>query len=156
MATYKTMKALFKSIDKIVDELVDKTNMKKVGKEAKEMVQKRTRLGYGCTEDGKKYKLSTVPHSPEYTKWRKKHRGRLSSTTSPKKQNLTLSGEMLDDMDYTAEDNEVEIGFKSSKMEDRAQYNTDNDRPFMNLTKQEQKRITQFIQKLADKIIKKK
>lgn len=63
--------------------------------EIPEQIQRRTRLGKGVDDGGGNSKLD--PLSEKYVERRKvlKKKGELSSETTPKKSNATLSGQML-------------------------------------------------------------
>lgn len=151
MAKFKDFKSLFKSINKKVDELTNKSGMDEVGEEAVDMVKKRTRLGYGA--DGrKKEKLGKL--SEGYQKQRKKKK--LSKSTSPSKSNLTNTGKMLDDLTHTSQDESTTIEFNTQESLKKAEWVTKGGRPFMSLTAQEKKRITKFLQEKADTLGKKR
>ena len=150
----KNFKDAFNNIKKLVDKLTDKSNMEKVGEETVKMVRKRTQLGYGSNK-GKKEKLEALSDAYKKQRKRLKKKGKLSKNTSAGKSNLTQSGDMLKDLDFDAKDNEVTIDFASELSKKKAVWVTDGDRPFLALTKQEIKRITKYLQDMADKLIKK-
>ncbi len=92
-----------------VKDVVKQTALNRVGKFTLELVVKRTRLGYGVRENfGQKEKLAKL--SKQYVKARSVFDG-LNDLTSPKKSNLTRTGEMLDSMRYKVyRDGTINIG----------------------------------------------
>lgn len=134
----------------LLDQLTSKENLSKLGEEAAEMVKVRTRLGYGC-RDGKKEKLN--PLSPGYIKQRKKKN--IPSTTTSTKSNLTLTGEMLDSIIYQVDGKELIIKFSNLDSVKKAEWVTLGDRPFMELTKQEVKRVSDFLSDIVTELAKK-
>lgn len=86
------LKSILGKLSKTVQETVDRVTMQKVGDFTALLVVKRTRLGYGVNDNfGDKKKLAAL--SINYVKSRKKNG--VDSTTSPKKSNLTKTGQML-------------------------------------------------------------
>ena len=77
---------------------------------------------------------------------------KLSPETSPGKSNLTQTGDMLDDItaNVTASNDKINItiGFNSAKERKKAGY-VSEDRPFMSLTKDEQKQLADATEKIA-------
>jgi len=68
--------------------------LKPTGEFAASIIVKRTRLGYGVDKEyGQKQKLA--PLAPSYIKQRKMFAG-LNPLTTPKRSNLTRTGQMLD------------------------------------------------------------
>lgn len=133
----KDLNKIKKSVEK---DLID------VGEEAVKLIKKRTRLGFGVSEHGKpKKKLKKL--SSGYVSARK--RNKPKGPTTPSKSNLTLSGDMLDDLEATEKsDGTIEIGFSNKKEEEKAGW-VSEDRPFNNLSKSE---IKQLQQKLGESI----
>jgi hypothetical protein len=135
-----------KNLNKIMEELLKEAtkgdSLKDLGDEAAFLIQKRTRLGYGAAEQGgSKQKLE--PLSGPYKKQRK---SKISGPTTPAKSNLTLSGQMLDNIEsFISEDGKVTVGFKEGSVAfDKAKWNSKL-RPFNFLTKAE---IAQLRKKL--------
>lgn len=146
----KDIKALMKKLSKVRDEVIK--DIEEVGDEAANLIRKRTKLGYGVSEQGGKKKKLT-PLSENYIKRRKSFK--LGETT-PKRSNLTLSGQMLDDLHAKKKkDNSVEITFKSEEAKDKAKWNTDKGRPFNFLSSSEIKQVREIIQKKIQNLIKK-
>jgi len=152
----KDIKELMKKLEKAREELQD--NVVEVGNEAADLIRKRTRLGYGVSEQGgKKTRLKKLddgnPKKP-YTKRRRQLE--LSGNTTPAKSNLTQSGAMLDDLEATkTSKGKAEIDFKTEESKDKAKWNTDKGRPFNNLSKSEYNQLKEIIQKKIEKILKK-
>lgn len=134
----------------LLDQLTSKENLSKLGEVAAEMVKVRTRLGYGC-RDGKKEKLN--PLSPGYIKQRRKKP--IPSSTASTKSNLTLTGEMLDSVIYQVDGKELIIKFSNINSVKKAEWVTLGDRPFMELTKQEVKRVSDFLADIVTELSKK-
>jgi hypothetical protein len=111
-------------------------------------VKKRTRSGKGSTPQGNETNLK--PLSPSYIKARQKMN--LSPDTSPSKSNLTKSGDMLDDITANVKASNdkinITIGFNSAKERKKAGYVSD-ERPFMNLTKAEEKQLADATEQVA-------
>ena len=98
MATSNDLKKFFGKLNKTLAQAVTPKQMKYLGGEAAKLVVKRTRLGYGVKENkGERFKLSSIKWSPMYQAIRKAagKKGTLDETTSPKKSNLTFTGQML-------------------------------------------------------------
>jgi hypothetical protein len=93
------------SIDRFVKRLnstIEKVNgpaeMRAIGEFMIEKIRVRTQLGYGVEKNlSEKYPLNNIKRTQKYEDFRKKFKG-LSSFTSPKKHNLTLTGSMLDSL----------------------------------------------------------
>ncbi len=82
-----------------VDYRYDRTALMKIGEHASEIIHRRTRLGYGVTSSDARQKLTAQhAHSERYQKFRKENANLLSEFTSPKRQNLTFTGILLDDL----------------------------------------------------------
>ena len=134
---------------KILKELTDKENLQKIGDEAVRLIKKRTKLGYGVSEqNGTKTKLK--PLSDAYKKSRKKDD--LSEDTTANKSNLTNSGKMLDDLKAMVKDSgSVEIGFEDVLSYMKANWVSDDGRKFNNLSAAEIKQLNLFIEDLLKK-----
>ena len=134
--------------DKIVKEATSNDSLQNIGNEAAYLIKKRTRLGYGVSEQyGNKVKLK--PLSKKYIKQRKNDD--LSNATTPNKSNLTKTGEMLDSMNAKVKgDGVVNIGVDDNNL-DKAGW-VSKDRPFNNLSDAE---IKQLENKIRDNLINK-
>lgn len=89
----RSLRNIFKKIEDATKETISAPIMERLGEFSVDLVVKRTRLGYGVPiQFGTKSKLK--PLSRPYKTFRKDYQG-LSSTTTPSKSNLTLTGQML-------------------------------------------------------------
>lgn len=138
------MAAYIGKIQQVVDEAANnKDVLKALGSEAILLIVKRTRLGYGVADNlGVKERLQAMrPHSESYQMWRKKNRGKLSPMTTPTRQNLTMSGAMLNNMTMRVGQKSV---FISTQYADRAAYQEDAGRIFNRLSELEVKQLRLF------------
>lgn len=156
MGTYMSSDGkITERVQAIIDKIKSKEFLEELGEDVVAMVKKRTRLGYGCSEDGDKERLE--PLSPSYVKTRKnrKKTGHLSEATSPAKSNLTLTGEMLDSLESSANnEGELFIELSDDFSRRKAEWVTEKGRPFMGLTKQEEKRVRDLIKAEIAKLVK--
>lgn len=143
-------------INKVLDDLTSPKNLEKLGEEIKQEIFLRTKLGYGVDKEGAPQK-KLKPLTEGYKKARKGHLSKkLSSDTTPARSNLTLSGDMLNDMEVTVKGDKVSIGFGSKHSKDKVEWNSINGRDFfhiskaqiMALTKQIKDRISQILKKI--------
>ena len=128
-----------------------KTEVEQLAKD----VRTRTRMGSGVDASGNKSKLKSL--SPAYIKQREslKAKGKLSNVTTPKKSGLTKSGSMLDSLKGTAKGSSFKVEVTGSddegnKNSDKALWNAENGREFMNLSNEER---TRTVQKLRQKFV---
>ena len=114
-----------------------------IGEFAVRQVKRRTKRGLGVNnktlEPLKELKSSTVK-----TRRALKKNGKLSSDTTPDKSNLTQSGNMLNDLQWEDKGRSVEINFKTSKSNEKAENNNDK-RQFMDLSKQEEEEVANIV-----------
>lgn len=132
------------NLQKAVNEASKNKNvLQTVGIEAIKLIVKRTRLGYGVSENlGVKERLKAMkPHSESYQIWRKKNAKKLSSMTTPTRQNLTMSGDMLNNMTLDVKNTSV---FISTKYAQRAAYQEEAGRIFNRLSELEVKQLRLF------------
>jgi hypothetical protein len=117
-----------KPLDKQIKELVDKVtkalekavNSKSlytsIGRDVSAQIKKRTRIGFGVKENAsKQYNLKEAGRSKKYTKIREKFKKNLSKDTTPKKQNLTATGQLLDSITSIPSAGSVKITLKSDR-----------------------------------------
>lgn len=158
MAKIKGLKEFEKSFNQALNTATNNINMLRMGDFAADLIRKRTRLGYGVDQEGGN-KKKLAPLSKNYVKARKNKR--ISGATSPNKSNLTLTGEMLDDIQtIKASAGSATIGFKDSKNRDKAGYNTEGSknrppRPFFNLSKQEYLQLKDYVETILNKLLQK-
>lgn len=151
----KKLQDILKRISFTVKEAVNREALDSLGSFAVNVVVKRTRLGYGVnTQFAKKQRLA--PLNPGYVKARKMFDG-LSDLTTPKRSNLTRTGQMLDSIRHKVRGTSVEIRPEGRRKDgklnsDIAYYNAigGKNRPprvFMNISELEYKQILRFYRK---------
>lgn len=121
------------------------------------IIKVRTRLGKGV-ENGSFYSLqSQKPLSPKYQKFRKKFTG-LSQFTTPKRSNLTLTGQMLDSIKGIRSGLRFTFFFDNTDADKKAKWAADGGRPFFELSNSEKngifRRVTQIIKEELRSIFK--
>lgn len=146
--TIKTdLKGFKKYLDSIVNDVSSIDFSRQAGEFVADRIKKRTRLGRGI--DG-----PLKPLSEPYKKARKNRRSELSEFTSPRKSNLTFTGQMLDAISVlSATIGKVRVGFygfrkdfdgRSLTNKKVAEY-VSKDRPFFGLTEPEERGLKKFI-----------
>ena len=105
----------------VINKIVKRTNLTRqelllIGNFAKDVIVKRTRLGYGVSETGgiRKSLKQMRRHSIGYTQFRLKNSKSLSKFTAAKKHNLTFSGQLLGSLKSVVSSNRVTILAKKS------------------------------------------
>lgn len=160
----KQFAKIIKKLEKSVKEAIDKSALVDVGRFARDIVVKRTRLGYGVDRDfAQKKRLARL--SPNYVKRRKMFDG-LSQNTTPTRSNLTLTGQMLDSIESNVKRGIIEIkptGRRTDgkRNEDIAIYNEQGgrNRPkriFMRISQLEFKQIVRFYRKTFGDLLRKR
>ena len=129
-----------------------------LGAEAAKIIRRRTRLGFGVSKsDSARFRLRAL-QSDSYKLMRKENSDQLSEFTAPNKSNLTLYGDMLDDLGVTkinVRRESVLIGFAKKSSLDKATWNTDSGRPFNNLSTLEIKQLRRYKDKELDAALRK-
>ena len=135
-----------KLIDKAMEKAKDKKVLEAIAKDIVKQIVKRVRLGYGVSDDSKPSKQKKLaPLSAGYKEQRRKGLKRsLHSTASPAKSNLTLTGDMLEDLHYEVRDGKIRLYFKKEFSRKKAEWNTEK-RPFMQLTTGELEQVTEMV-----------
>jgi hypothetical protein len=137
----RSLKNIFARIEKTIDEAISRKQMQDLGEFAAGLVVKRTRLGYGVDKQfGVKSPLKGL--TLNYIKRRQKIL--LSDTTSPRKSNLTNTGQLLDSVQVIkTEEGKLRFGptggrrdSKSSNLE-IAQYQESSGRIFNRISQLE-------------------
>lgn len=148
MAKKVDTKRLRNAISSVMPAIVSPAQMRKYGELAAGMIKLRTRLGSGVVRDGAdKQKLKPLKPSTVERRKSLKEKGRLSGETSPRKSNLTQSGQLLDSVQVTnAGVATVSVGPRGGRDEGLtnqkvAEHVTDAGRPFNSLSKIETKRL---------------
>lgn len=149
-------KILNDELNSLIKERVTQQTLNKVGKEAKDQIVKRTRLGLGV-RNGKARPLKALSES--YIEQRKKRRAKLSKFTTTKKSNLTATGQFLNSLSYKVNPitKKVELFFKENRRRelnggpprvrhiDLLQYVSEQGRPFFELADFEIRKIQSII-----------
>jgi hypothetical protein len=121
-----------------------------------EQIRKRTRLGKGVDDKGGNIKLN--PLTELYVERRKKLP--LSGQTTPKKSNLTATGQMLESIKGTRQGLKFIFSFIGNRKDGKtnnevASYAPKLGRPFFNLSNTEKNGISRGIRKLINDALKK-
>jgi len=101
------------------------------------IIKKRTQLGYGVPSEGAgNTKLKSL--SAKYIIFRQKNKaGNLSSNTTPKRSNLTLTGDMLNSIVGVQNGLRFTFFFSTPESDKKARLNRENGRRFFDLSKSE-------------------
>ena len=135
-------KELQQAMLKTLRSLSSKSAMKLLGEDFVKDLKKSLRLGRAAKEfNGSASTIKKLSKPYKDQRRRLKGKGLLHNETTPAKSNLTQTGEMIDDINTKARKREVTVGFKSRSSRDKAKWNTDSGRPFMNVSKGQFKRI---------------
>lgn len=149
------LKAFTRRVRQAIQRTISEDELRMIGEEACRLIVARTRQGYGVAEDGGG-RERLKPLSPTYIEFRERYSSDLSGETSPRKSNLTLSGQMLDSMQVVSVGNGgVTIGPKGSRSgpfggdltNDELARIVQRVRPFNHLSKQEQDQLLQLVRK---------
>ena len=144
-------KVLTKDLESIMTELGSPANMKALADQMKDDIYKRTKLGYGVNKTSEaQSKLKPLQNS---TKKARKSMD-LDGSTTPSKSNLTQSGTMLNDLKSDSEQNGFKISLGTVESQDKAKWNQDKGRTFMNLSKSQILVITNFLKKKIVELLK--
>lgn len=140
-------------------DFVSKQVLKNVGDQLAMRVALRTRLGYGVPGNNRpKQSLKSMrKHSLNYTEWRFEHANELSGFTAPAKHNLTLTGDMLDNLQTIKIDTarkRVEIGFTEEFAKFKATINQNRGWRFLHISDIEHKAILNFYKREIQKLVK--
>lgn len=125
-------------------------NMRDIGVFANNLIRVRTRLGYGVAASGAKRK-KLAPLYEGYVNWRRgaAKSGDLSTNTTPKKSNLTFTGQLLDSTGLIiTKDKRVSIGPRGRRSDggsnEEIGAKVSKTRPWNNLSDLEIKQVTRF------------
>lgn len=134
--------AKLSDIGKIVTQaLQSNTALNNAGKSMKRAITKRTRLGYGVSENGAdRHKLPNLSPKTVENRKRLKKAGKLTGPkATPGKSGLNRTGEMLESIKYASGKGKLEIRLGDAKQEQKAQDLVDlnPNYEFMNLSKPE-------------------
>lgn len=153
------LKGLFAKVRRAIGPAQNKLVLKLLSAEAISIIVKRTRLGYGVKkEGGERFKLSSIPWSEKYKLIRKT--APLDETTSPKKSNLTFTGQMLRSVKVIKmTGNTIVIGPTGSRDDgltnsEVAADNAKRGRTFMALSGNEHKQLTRLARRSFTDLLK--
>jgi hypothetical protein len=140
---------------KVTQKLLDGGEFDFIIKEVSTQIQKRTRLGKGVNDSGELKTLNKL--SDKYVNQRKKLQ--LDSRTTPKKSNLTRTGQMLDAIQGIRNGSLFTFSFKESrddgeKNSDVAKWAREKGRRFFDLSKSERVGLSRKISQVIKKKIK--
>ena len=143
---------MFAKIKKAVN---DEGLVRQVAEEAKDSVVKRTREGKGVQDTGDApRRLRGLKDKTVKNRRGLKRKGQLSRNTSPRKSNLTASGEMLDDVEVLKSSRKsATIGFKKEKNRTKATNVQRQGRNFFDLSSDEVEDIVKSIESAIKKSI---
>lgn len=86
-----------------------------IGEGVANQIRKRTRLGYGVNASGAQVKLEPTAPATQKAKQQKKKEGKLSNQTTPKRSNLTDTGQLLDSIHHKSTNDKTTIQFKNAR-----------------------------------------
>lgn len=128
---------------------VDNPTLKRVlGQTTIKIVQDRTQKGIGV----EKKQPAAFPGLKNSTKRRRRtlrKAGKLSSKTTPEKDNMTRTGKLTESLDYEIHPTGVEV--KVPDIKDRRKLKNNPERRIMDVTKQEEQDLAKIV---ADEIVK--
>jgi len=139
------IKNLQKELLSIIKESTDRATMKSVSKELADDIKKRTRDGKSSTGNLPELQTPTV---------RIRKNVRLHRDTSPEKSNLTRGGALLNNIKTTAKAREGTVKMMGKQAEKTLKLEKIGFK-FFNASKEESKRVVEFIQKAINKAIRK-
>ena len=161
MATFKSVSRV---IRKVKTELLTRSFNRKLGNEAKEIVFKRVKLGFGVDNEDSRNprRVRFRKLTPNYIRQRRR-RGVQGSFGGPRKSNLTDTGQLLDSMIVRANRDGFTILIPDSRRRGGRNTNaevaifvSDSGRPFFALTGAEvnilKKSITDRIRRLTRRV----
>ncbi len=157
----EAMKHIEKNLHKIEKDFYKPSKFKLLADFIADRVRARTRRGYGVPVFGKgKEKLAPLKKSTIKARERMKANGQLSSETSPRRSNLTMTGKMLDDLYTKVVNNTVKIKFKTNYSEQKAKWAGEGSsnrakREFRNLSSPELKDFMRRVKNILTEIVKK-
>lgn len=143
-----TLKQLQNKLSAIIKDSITTDLMREIVNTSAENVKTRTRRGFGVKKEGDRAeKLKGISESYKKQRRRLKKQGKLSSDTSPAKSNLTRSGEMVNNVKGKVESStKGTILIDGDKNRNKAKYQAEEGRTFMNLSKAEIKDIEKVIE----------
>lgn len=151
-----------KRIKEAADKAMNRAFRNALSKLMAKQMRIRTRVGKGVKEfEGPTYSLSSVKRTAKYeklrTRWKKS--GDLASSTSPRKHNLTKSGELLDSIYGKATTDGFSINVRDERTDGKRNSKIIDGqrklgREFLNLSKAEMRQMRRAIRKKITQQIK--
>ena len=145
MAAIDDLRKITKAIQKGIRQSLSRKELLEIGKTAVAIIQRRTRRGFGVAKSGG-VRRRLAPLSAKYIKQRQ--RAKLSRFTSPRRSNLTFTGQMLASLNARV----VKPGTVTISADGRRRDGKRNEdvaifvsqrRPFLNLSKKEIEVLTE-------------
>jgi len=156
MTTANDIKKVNKNLKKVLFDITNKKQMKKLGNLTIGLVHDRVRnKGKGIARpEGNRRTLKKV--TEKYALWRAKQDNKHSQAATGRKSNLTFTGDMLDDMQLVELDkNHFKIGYGNDENQDKSDHQHAQGRQFLYLGKSELKLLKDAYDKTVGKIVKK-
>jgi len=158
--TFNNMKRKFSKAKKTA---LSRSFLEKIAKIMAKQVKTRTRLGKGVKKsNGPSYNLSEVLRTDDYEDFRDEAAitGKMHTSTSPRKHNLTLSGRLLNAIEGNAITNGIEISVSNQRSDGRNNNKIVDGqkklgRVFLNLSKYEFNQVKRLVRQRIQKEIKK-
>lgn len=151
MTAAADLRQVVNSLQRQFSRPLSKRELREVGDLSAEAIFRRTKKGFGVKDTGgNKRKLRSL--SEQYIKFRRGFSS-LARDTSPRKSNLTLTGQMLASIGTTKVRQGtngkalVLVAPKGRKNINKALWQADQGRIFMNLSKKELREIKEFMSK---------
>jgi len=154
---------IFKDIEKTTESMARSQRLKDLGEFAADMIKKRTRRGRGVKRPGAARANALKGLADSTIKNREFYRKLLHSDTSPRKSNLTFTGQLLESIKLRVRRGAVTIGPRGRRVDifgkkakitnDRLAVIVSRDRPFMSLTRGEQKKLAQFYTNTYERLL---
>lgn len=156
------IKKIIQKIESIKKEVLSQKNMQAIADSVADSIKLRTRSGKGVDEQGNLTKLD--PLSDEYVETRKRKRNKLSPYATPKKSNLTATGQMLDSIDTAINGSSIIFFFKEQRTKELsgkskstngqiAKYVEDGGRRFFGFSKFDKQMVLRQLRKIISDAI---
>jgi phage gpG-like protein len=151
------LKAFNDKLQRALEELVSSKNLQQIGDFEAGLVKRRSRLGYGVpTDGGSKQKFKALAPATIASRKRKK----LASETTPKKSNLTETGQLLNDLVAKIEGRSTIIGHTKDRNKRIGAFHQTGggrlpQRRYLGLAKEDIKQITAQMQDIFTDILNK-
>lgn len=155
MTFAKDVAKFSKSLKDVVKKAESQGLLTNVAARAIELIVRRTREGKGVRRPGgSTYRLK--PLSASYVRFRRENASRLSSFTSPRKSNLTFTGQLLNSLALKKGARSIVItptGIRDDGQSNAAvAKHVSRVRPFLALSKDEQREVGDFFRRTFDDI----